>query len=292
MRQVRAPVAIRTRDNEGSSAVPELARGLVRQLGVDPEDRSTVLDLAAVGATKLVWRNGPLEDWHADRDRRISNADMLRGNVATTRVVRRAVEALPLARTAGAEPFAGVERVLTAPDRALPDGRTVADLAATAADLEDLRQHVRAGVQRWTALASLHGLTATTLLLASVSGYDREHWWLAPWWPDVVDEFVRDLDRPRSWLDPETVRNAPRGVADRASLRSALRERPDGIDRETAAWCVSAGLGHTCAVDPPLGVSRHDYRPIIMVVDPSIPVSMSHEAHRDLLIRAARAVMR
>ncbi|MGH3519356.1 MAG: hypothetical protein ACRDQ7_18445, partial [Haloechinothrix sp.] len=209
MRDVCAPTAIRTRDNDDNVAVSALARDLVSGLGVDPADGSTVLDLAAVGVTKLAWRNGPLEDWHADRDRKISNADMLRGNVATTRVVRQAVETLPLAPIVAADPFARVGQALTAPDRILPDGRTVADLAVTASDLQQFHEHVHTGVDRWSALASRHGLAAALWMLASVSGYEREHWWLSPWWPGVVDEFVRDLDRRKPWLDPNFVRNAP-----------------------------------------------------------------------------------
>jgi hypothetical protein len=66
----------------------EVLRPAIRRLGFDPNDPSQLTDLAAVAITRLAWRDGPVEDWHAVPDRRISDGEMMRATVATTRFVR------------------------------------------------------------------------------------------------------------------------------------------------------------------------------------------------------------
>lgn len=63
-----------------------IARVLREQIGVDPNNPSVVLNLAAIGITNGTWRNSPLEDWHGEG--RIHDGGMLRANVATTKLVR------------------------------------------------------------------------------------------------------------------------------------------------------------------------------------------------------------
>ena len=77
------------------------------------------MDLAAVAMTRLGWRDGPVEDWHSVRYRRIGDAEMMRANAATTRVVCNVMD-----RPYGpGEIFKAVGQVLADPLRRLPDGR-------------------------------------------------------------------------------------------------------------------------------------------------------------------------
>jgi hypothetical protein len=69
---------------------PAVARATIcnaaRQVGVNPQDRAEVLDLAAVAITRLTWRDSQVEDRHADPDSRISDPELMRANAATTRL--------------------------------------------------------------------------------------------------------------------------------------------------------------------------------------------------------------
>lgn len=244
---------------------------LLEAMGVDASDDSSVLDLAAVGATKLLWRNSPLEDWHSQGWRHIRDADMLRGNVATTRVVRRALGH-------HLDDLAELGRIVARPDRKLPDGRSVADLAATDADLRDLRRHVNRAADRWTALAERHELAGVRAVLACVQGYQRDLWWLTPWWPNHVDEFIQRIEntsqRP-DWVPKEVVDAL---AADAEGLRAVLLDGPDKLSRTAAHLCVAAGLGHGDR-----HALRHlpsrPYRLVTALLDPDAPRMLQ----RDLL---------
>jgi hypothetical protein len=75
----------RLTDDELTSQEEEdlLERILRRQVGVDPDRLGQVLDLAAVGIVNSVWRNGPVEDWHAGGGP-LTDGAMLRINAHTT----------------------------------------------------------------------------------------------------------------------------------------------------------------------------------------------------------------
>lgn len=81
--------------------------GLV-ELGLDPDCSADVVDLAAVGATLVGWRVGPLEDWHAEPDSRICDSELVRASVATTRLVKEVLSEN--------EQVAGVEVRVVVPD--------------------------------------------------------------------------------------------------------------------------------------------------------------------------------
>src|SRR6266511_1049790 len=130
---------------------------LREQVGIDPNDPAIVLDLAAIGITNGTWRNSPLEDWHGEG--RIYDGGMLRTNVATTKLVREVLsdhlgeifddEDAPLIATehlADLEADSSDELLMTLfqrlsdPDRVLPDGRTLRQLADE--DLGELVDHM------------------------------------------------------------------------------------------------------------------------------------------------------
>jgi hypothetical protein len=108
---------------------------MLADLGVDPHDKVVIADLAAVGIVLLAWRNGPVEDWHAVPLNRISDAEMMRASIATTRLVREVIVREARAEDAGegVDAFtirliARVDRVLGDPDRRVPDGRSLPEL--------------------------------------------------------------------------------------------------------------------------------------------------------------------
>jgi hypothetical protein len=142
----------------------------------------------------LAWRDSPVEDWHAVPHRRIMNSEMMRANAATTRQVRDLLDRqLLVAATSGARPrvddmFAAVYRAVADPNRRLPDGRTVAELAPDPSQFAAFDKHVCTYCARWTTVALEYGLPKTLVLLACYAARYCWRWWLAPRWPRVVDE--------------------------------------------------------------------------------------------------------
>lgn len=114
----------------------------VAGFGADPAARGVLADLIAVGVARTAWRDGPVEDWHAGPDSRISDAEMMRSNAAMTRLVRDVLRTwLPPAwwdwdaheglRTGAVMSWSMISRELTQRGLILPDGRTLGELAAT-----------------------------------------------------------------------------------------------------------------------------------------------------------------
>jgi len=64
-----------------------LVRAMLQlQVGIDPDDPGSVLDLTALGFVNNAWRNSPVEDWHSEG--RLDDGDMLRINAHTSWRVR------------------------------------------------------------------------------------------------------------------------------------------------------------------------------------------------------------
>lgn len=71
-----------------TASEPEPMLVYAENLGLPVADLGSLLGLAAVGLTLKVWRNSPLEDAHADPNSPLTDAEMMRTNAATTRLVR------------------------------------------------------------------------------------------------------------------------------------------------------------------------------------------------------------
>jgi len=230
-----------------------------RQVGVDPLDRTEVLDLAAVAITRLAWRDSPIEDWHADPDSRISDPELMRANAATTRLIRCLLELqVPEApdkptdavqcHTDADELFASIGHALAAPDRRLPDTRTVGELSPGRIELASYQDHVAEITREWTNAANQLGTHALLVLLAVTAASTCRDWWLAPGWPDVVAEFiacVKDPERAGSPAITTRLRTLarPAQASDPDQLRRLLLAGPDRLDIETASFCLRTGLG-------------------------------------------------
>jgi len=237
---------------------------LREQIGIDPSDLSVVLKLASIGITNGSWRNSPLEDWHAEG--RIHDGGMLRTNVATTKLVREVLtdqlgaiigdEGALLIATEDLgdldadfsdELFLRIFEQLSDPNRVLPDGRTVRQLAGQ--DLDDLVDHMDRTLGGIAADADRRGLDFAMQRTAAHGGLACAHWWGTPWWADIVTEFLARLEDPhhphwgkdRDWyarLPPQ-----PAEVADRRQLRTLLLDEPEALSDKGAEFCVEAGIG-------------------------------------------------
>jgi len=250
------------RPSRGSSQViadeGALAREVVRKLGFDPDDRGSLADLAAVGIARLAWRDGPVEDWHAAPQRRISDSEMMRASAAVTRAIRDLLAAElppppwprdPRGGEGGADRvFADIADLLSAPSRCLPDGRTLADLAPSRGDLRAFARHVEKHARWWADLAARHGLHELLLVLACHAALQCRRWWLAPDWPYVISEFARRVDENPGQVNAEHATHAqstgpPPDAAGGSELRDLLAAGPDRLTAELALYCLRAGLG-------------------------------------------------
>jgi hypothetical protein len=249
-----------------------LLRQAARSLDFDPTDQSVVLDLAAVAIARLAWRDSPVEDWHADPDSRIGDAELMRATVNVTRRVRELLDIgsrphpantrgrarppvpdpwmLSPAGRAGdtASVLDAVDVQLTAPDRRLPDGRQLRELALTPDQLAAYSDHVHSLRDQWAALADHVGTRALLLLLACYAAVWCRRWWLGLDWPYLVTEFLARLEDPTRWGSPAMVAHvqglAPLALAaDLDHLRGLLMAGPDHLDAQTAHYCLVAGIG-------------------------------------------------
>lgn len=253
-----------------------LGREVARQLGFDPDDRGRLADLAAVGIARLAWRDGPVEDWHAVPQRRISDSELMRASAAVTRAVRDLLVAeLPPPpwprEPAGAagdadRVLADVAAMLSAPGRRLPDGRTLEELAPAREDLAAFAQHVREHTRWWADLAAGHGLYEVLLVLACHAALRCRRWWLGPDWPYLIGEFARrSAEADPGQLSVEQAARAqstgpPPDMAGGSELRDLLSAGPDRLTAELAMYCLRAGLGDLGPADygrPVPPVSRH-----------------------------------
>jgi len=236
--------------------------GAAACLGIDLADASEIQDLVAVAIARLAWRDGPVENWH--RVCRISNSEMMRANAATTRLLRDVLATARVGVGAGdavgqvGEMFGAVARVLADPQRRLPDGRTLAELAGDAVQLGAFQRNVRMFCTRWNTVADRYGASETMALLAIYAGRWCWRWWLAPGWLNVVDEYIRRLDDPTRWVEPAmTWHVATAGAPDLGGvvLRARLLVGPDQLTAADAAQCFWTGLGGLRPLDcgqPPL----------------------------------------
>ena len=211
---------------EALAAVTESHTGI--NLGIDdPTSRWC----AAIAATHLLWRDGPLEDVHAGvgKPGGISDADMMRANVITTRHVAGAL-------VGGGCDWRRLATELTDADR--PIGEVALSEFVGAVNVDGLRRHALAEARRLDALAG-NGWSWLRTFLAC-SGSMRE-WFGVPWWPAHVEVFVSDVTDPDSRLSrlyaarAATLAEPPLGLDE---LATALVTAPEHLSAEALAWCV------------------------------------------------------
>jgi hypothetical protein len=245
-----------------ASLDPVLFDEAAAALKIDLRDWNQVAELVAVAVARLAWRDGPVENWH--QTGRISNSEMMRANAASTRLLRAVLTGCRIATVTGdavgsmGDIVDAAGRALANPERRLPDGRTLTEIAPDPAQLVAFERHVWMFCDRWNSVAARYGTPEVIALLALYAGRYCWRWWLAPGWPHVVDEYVRRLGDPARWGDPIMAEHVTRMGApdiDRGDLRDLLLAGPDQLTAATAAHCLLTGLGGLRPLDcgwPPL----------------------------------------
>jgi len=304
--QVRAPGMARTcafiecarrlGDYGGVIVTGQSLRDRLVELGVDPDDCSVVLDLAAVGATLIAWRNGPMEDWHAVPWCRIDGPQLAQASVQITRAVRKAIgfhaSNVPRFRPSSGsadEPWAvfrSIGYVIADPARRLPGGRTVASIAPDDGHRRQFVDHALEAARIWTVLAAEHGSAAVLAMLACTGGWRARHWWGSPWWPARVERFLDRLDDPGRGRDApsaELVRAAQADLArlDRQWLRYQLLAGLDHLDADVVARCLIAGLSDP-ALRPGRSAVGGRFRDIAALLEPDTPATARRRARSAL----------
>lgn len=236
---------------------------LRHQVGIDPDHVGAVLDLAAVGLVNSAWRNSPVEDWHAG-DGPLGDGDMLRINSHITHRVRDmirrwrtdcGIDAHSPVTELDALDIEAVDwlmgrlcRWLVDPDRKLPIGVTLADIAGD--DLDEFADHVAGTLGSVAIQAEERGTHFALRRAAAHGGLACRHWWGTPTWPGLVDRFLTALDDPTDphWgTDGERFSRLPARPArikDSGGLRKSLLRQPWKLDSASADYLVAAGIGY------------------------------------------------
>jgi hypothetical protein len=187
------------------------------------DDASTCW-LAAIGAVRELWRNGPIEDVHAANDA-LSDPMMFRLNVEGTRI---AAEAL-IADAPSSPDWCDLASSLTGGERAVGDE----DLRSVAGkrNYQRLRQH---SLRRARTIADLSSDNWTwTRLVLAAQGCSHD-WYGHLWWPQHVEVFVEELV-------PEASTPPPGDVGD---IARDLTADPIALSTEALGWCVGVGLSY------------------------------------------------
>ncbi len=201
------------------------------------DDPVATVKLASIGLTLDAWRNTSLEDLHAGDHPGggFTDSTMMRFNIATTKAAAKYVNAEGVN-------WNGLLAMLTDPDRPLPGGLTVGELAGDGFDrlIMDVDRVVRVTAE----IEAAQGFAYTLTLLALHAGLFCKGWYGSPWWPDVVDVFIERLadPAPAAWRHDDRQVPEPGSVADREALREALREQPEALDDGGICWCLEHGL--------------------------------------------------
>lgn len=238
-----------------------LRSGLLDQ-GVHPDDLAALLRYVPQALTHLTWRNTVLEDWHGDPDSRISDAEMMRANVATTRIFHQAIwfgigelwaDRGPLSiEMVGVDELdvALADALETAFDheRLLPHGITLGELGGDEYPL--LRDHAEQQLDALLLMADEHGAHRVLMWLGLRGVLSVSTWWGTPKWPFIVDEFFRCLDDPEHnhWGAGGYPGPPPPSAGDRATFRKLLLSAPDELPNDAVSYCINrAGLGFITA---------------------------------------------
>ncbi|MFJ9176564.1 hypothetical protein [Streptomyces sp. NPDC102360] len=187
---------------------------LARYGGTDPDDLGAVITLAALGLTNGAWRNTCVEDWHAGSGP-LTDGDMLRINAATSRGVRQRMLGWTRECELGAEAGSRTDtlsrvypedllplmerlyRWLVRPDRMLPTGTTLGELAgACGGDLAEYEDCADRALSGFLTGAEERGVAYAFLRAAAHGAGACRHWWGHPDWPRRVGAFRDAMGDP------------------------------------------------------------------------------------------------
>ncbi len=225
---------------------------------VHPDDTGTLLRYIPAALTHLSWRNSLLEDWHAGTDSRITDGEMMRANVATTRIFHQSLWFAIGESWAELGPLApdliGVDQLVDAfddaletafdPERRLPHGITLRELGGS--ECPEFVDQAELQLGALLDMAEQHGVPVVVRWLAVRGTLMVPNWWGTPRWPYVVDELFRRLDDPEHdhWRSTGPPAAPPAPADDRAWFRSTLLCAPDELTTEVLDYCIhEAAIG-------------------------------------------------
>lgn len=200
-------------------------------------DDATSRWCAAIGATQRLWRNGPLEDVHAGLGKAggITDPDMMRANIITTRHVAAAISSHCDWRQLAIE--------LTDADR--PIGEVGLSEFVGRPNVAKLRRHALAEAKLLDIFAGNGWEWLRTYLGCSGSMVE---WFGVPWWPEHIDIFLSDVTDADGRLSRHYTARGSRLAEpplELAQLAAGLVTAPDMLSVEVLAWCVyEAQLGY------------------------------------------------
>ncbi|MEV6057317.1 hypothetical protein [Streptomyces sp. NPDC052107] len=222
-------------------------------------DDDALLWLAATRITLAVWRNTPVENWHAGESP-LHDGTMMRINAATTRLVRSMLSFDHV-------DWIGLGLAIVNPSRVLPTGQSVLELGLAChnpddpaheddprVELAEMAQVAISWGRRYCLSEKEFGLRT---LVESLCAFDNG-WFGAPSWGRIVDRFLTAVDdrenahwrihRDKPWFD-EWFTNRPADIADTTEFRRLLLAGPDLLSEEAAEWCVDGAIGYVCQDD-------------------------------------------
>ncbi|MEU6212800.1 hypothetical protein ABZ891_23235 [Streptomyces sp. NPDC047023] len=222
-------------------------------------DDDALLWLAATRITLAVWRNTPVENWHAGKSP-LHDGTMMRINAATTRVVRSMLSFDHVN-------WIGLGLAIINPSRALPTGQSVLELGLAChnpddpAHEADPREELAEMAQDAIAWGRAHCLREKEFGLRTLIEFfcaSDNGWFGTPSWGRIVDRFATAVDdrenahwrmhRDEPWFD-EWFTNRPADIGDTTELRRLLLAGPDLLSEEVAEWCVDGAIGYVCRGD-------------------------------------------
>lgn len=225
---------------------------------VHPDDLAALLRYVPPALTHLTWRNSLVEEWHGGPDSRISDAEMMRANIATTRIFHQAlwfiigdswaefgplsvemvdVDELDAALTDALDTAFDAERLL-------PHGVTLGGLGGDEFHL--LRDHAEQQLGALLLMADQHGAHRVLMWLGLRGALSVPDWWGTPQWPFIVDEFFLRLDDPDHdhWSVGGHPGPPPLSMYDSAMLRELMLSAPDELPTDVVSYFINrAGLG-------------------------------------------------
>lgn len=247
--------SIRRAGDDGDKSI----RALLIDAGVHPDDLAALIRYVPGALTHLCWRNSVLEDMHAGPDSTISDAEMMRASVATTRIFHRALWAGlvtindgdgPLVSPDSVEPeelwyaFSEAMRDVFRPERMLPHGVPLGDLAGEL--LSEIEVDAKDHLVTLVTMAYELGAGPVLRWLCAYGLASAKNYWGTPNWPAIVDELFRILDDPSHshWRPIKQPSATEMAMLRRDGLRDDLLFCPDEIDSETLEFLIHRiGIG-------------------------------------------------
>lgn len=230
---------------------------ILRERRVHPDDIGALLGYVPVALTQMCWRNSVVEDWHAGPNSRISDAEMMRANVSTTRIFSQnlwhaigdrwaelgAFDHRTIDTDVLDDAFIGAFDEAFRPERVLPHGESLEELGG--GELDELHDHARGCLGSLLDKAQRDGAHAVLKRLSAYGLIFVPTWWGTPRWPYIVDElFIRLTDPDHEhWTSSPHPGEPPTTSGSLSALRSMLLIAPDELSNEVIAYCIhGAGL--------------------------------------------------